>query len=129
MSDVAFFNAGRGQLSRQLLLWTNPEPDAIFDAQSIELDLSEFKLLRIICRTYVSATQEDFIQHATRFIFTDDDEERAQLLFGTYAFFSICRPVWITSEGIEFGDNYDVTGTMTTPNNRILAPLYIYGIR
>lgn len=91
-----------------VLLWENPDPTVEFPAQTIALDLSQYKRVEIavkdwnssrVYRTYVRIGDESFLR-------TSPDNTRG------------CR---VSTDGIYFGDG--------NPNSKYATPIQIYGYK
>lgn len=103
---------------KPILLWTNPNPSASFAAQTISLDLSDYKYVIL---TVISGTGYDYTPRASSILPVLDDyqEEMGVAAAGTRsARFVIARPM-----GITFSTSNASSG------NNFTIPYKIYGVK
>lgn len=99
------------------LLWTNSSPNSNFNAQTLPLDLSNYKYVVIIAK---ASTTEDYL-YRTSTIVPVGNSEYNQILSITGG--SMIRNVKALSTGIEFSNSsYDNSSSY-------VIPLKIYGLK
>lgn len=102
------------------LLWTNPSPTASFAAQTVSLDLSDYRCFVVYIRHY---TNDNSISSA--FLVKSDIETMltAHGQTGNWA----CRYITsITNNGVIFGNGKASNGSV---NDQAGIPYQIYGIK
>ena len=130
--DIVNVPGADGTISADLmtLLWTNPSPSAAFDAQTIQLDLSDYDFVQIFYR-FRTTSDGSYTAHlvqkngntATNSFASNDSSAAA----GTYCW---SRNATATDEGIVFSGCYHgYTGRAVTVSNNNIIPTKIYGIK
>ena len=115
---------GSGDINTTLsldLLWTNASPTSTFDAQSISIDLTEYKLMYVVLNrsTTASTVLESFllIKNSHQFPITEIGGNIA-----SRSFLASDNNIIVGSAGVY------VNGVSSTNNNNMI-PLYVYGIK
>lgn len=115
---------GSGNINTTLsldLLWSNASPSSTFDAQSINIDMTEYNLMYIILNrsTTASAVLDSFllIKNSHQYPISEIGGNLA-----SRAFLASDNNIVVGSSGIY------VDGTSSTNNNNMI-PLYVYGIK
>lgn len=102
------------------LLWTNASPTSSFSAQTVSLDLSDYNVFLLRCRTATTQTN----------CFISVCVKGNNVLNGSYPFITqadnVSRIVDIDNSGFVFGAGR--AGTNTSVNGDII-PYQIYGIK
>ena len=93
-------------------LWVNPNPEAVFEAQTISLDLTEYKRFEVFVKD--TWTCEEFRFKDVEYSIDDG--------VGVY-----CRAIKFTNTGVEIG--YAHTSGNATPINSECIPLEIIGYK
>lgn len=103
-------------------LWTNESPDENFEAQTIEMDLSEFKRISIL---FLSSSSYGYFEsfYTERNIMYVENEKK-----GTSGTSNDVqhRKLTITDTGISFED---VTNTLNEKKNKYIIPIKITGYK
>ena len=112
------FNGG----SSKMLLWSNENPYATFDAQEVTLDLSGFSHVII-----------DFVMRVTEFnecsVMVPSD--CFQVVHQIEQYYSDYRKVTVSKSSVSFGPGgwYDISGKADHNDNGYMVPKRIYGVR
>lgn len=112
------FNGG----SSKMLLWSNENPYATFDAQEVTLDLSGFSHVII-----------DFVMRVTEFnecsVMVPSD--CFQVVYQIERYYSDYRKVTVSKSSVSFGPGgwYDISGKADHNDNGYMVPKRIYGVR
>lgn len=99
------------------LLWTNPNPDSNFSAQTVTLDLSAYDAVLVVCRMFATTT----------YYFTNTCMVGLPAILNTLDVSGnrYGRTADVTTTGIVFGQGYS-NGTASA--SRVI-PVSIYGIK
>ena len=100
------------------LLWTNASPTSEFAEQSLDIDLSAYKIIYIITYGHVNTQSESY----TMFLI---DKNTGYVFVGWYGAQYSERPVSITNSRVYFGNGK----TGGAVNNNYLIPYRIYGVK
>ena len=103
---------------KPVLLWTNPNPTTAFAAQTISLDLSEYKYVVIVSKNSIS---NDPSPRAVDVFPVLDNYEAGLKIKGPST--STSRTITISQAGIT------VTTSTGSPANNFVIPYKIYGIK
>ena len=108
-----------------VLLWTNPDLDADFDAQTINLDLSSYDAVLIRFKVLYGG------HTATRVILIDENEKVFDLNMSGSNMRFYHRSCFTSNSGVRFEVGHIRTqGTSgETDSKAVLKPRAIYGIR
>lgn len=112
------FNGG----SSKMLLWSNENPYATFDAQEVTLDLSGFSHVII-----------DFVMRVAEFnecsVMVPSD--CFQVVYQIEQYYSDYRKVTVSKSSVSFGPGgwYDISGKAGHDDNGYMVPKRIYGVR
>lgn len=102
------------------LLWTNSTPTSSFSAQTISLDLSEYRLIFVVCKGDTGGTN-----YPTALA---DFNTLTQI--GTFNGYTRFRAFTATATGVQFGGGYKQTSySNDSSDNSATIPYKIYGIR
>lgn len=107
------------------LLWTNPSPSADFAAQTVSLDLSDYKFVDIYALNgeFLGFTRAIVGQKGVLLYFVGSSS-------ASYGTIAENRTFEVTVNGVGFADNTQVyTGSTITTVNTWNKPKYIYGIK
>ena len=109
---------------KRFLLWTNPNPQNAFNAQTVSLDLSGFAAVEVIFRTGTGA-KDRYTLPTVRV-----DIGNTGVIFNTTAYNSE-RRFTVNTTGIAFTNAlyYASYGNWSGTNTSALIPYKIYGIR
>ena len=99
-----------------VLLWTNPTPTSAFGAQTISLDLSQYKYVLVVTK---SSTAEDYKPRTSIVLPVLETYDQPISIATTGS--STYRAATANANGITFGNN--------SSRNSILIPYRIYGIK
>ena len=103
------------------LLWTNADPTASFTAQTIPLDLSDYKLVYIMQRLSNTEAGDVIVKV---------DQGYAIYLFMSSGNARLYRTYDVTSTGIGVSDcNFGTFGSSVAVDNGRGQPVYVYGIK
>lgn len=111
-----------------VLLWTNPNPSAVFAAQSISIDASSFSALIVVFRPYNTE-----IQTLNELFLIPQEEATATYVSSSQtnlAFFY--RKMAVSASKIDFNEGLlRVQGSASTSQtrNQYLVPVQIFGIK
>ena len=101
-------------------LWTNTDPTAAFDAQTISLDLREYEAVLITVR----AGRTDG-QYWSGFCFKDDSSVFASISSKLVSSTDVhSRGAKMTDSGVEFSTGYKGS----TSGTNLAIPIYIFGV-
>lgn len=109
---------------KRFLLWTNPNPQNAFNAQTVSLDLSEFDAVEVIFRTGTGANDR-YTLPTVRV-----DIGNTGVIFNTTAYNSE-RRFTVNPTGIAFTNAlyYASYGNWSGTNTNALIPYKIYGVK
>ena len=99
------------------LLWTNSDTTSNFAAQTISLDLSNYKYIVVVTKVATNADYTPRTMGITKI--TDTAPTYPQTVGGTGG--SNYRTFYATSTGVTFGG--------ASSGNKYVIPLYIYGLK
>jgi hypothetical protein len=119
-AEMDAYFAEKESMFEGVVLWENPNPTAKFAAQTVALDLSEYKRFKIV---FISPDGSTVCE-----CYTKDVSCRAEIAKKSANPQSYVRNYKITNEGAEF---YDATSTMsdTSNSNTQLVPIKIIGYK
>lgn len=113
------------------LLWTNPNPNTTFAAQTVSLDLTDYDAIDL---EVIQAAGGNPINYSW-FTLTKDKHNNTSMVgiqFGAYPSVNFSRDVYVTNTGIAFDDaRYKGTNSTSaaTVGNGYNVPNRIYGIK
>lgn len=102
------------------LLWENASPTSSFSAQTISLDLSEYRLIFVVCKGDTGDTNYP----------TALAEFNTLTQIGTFNGYTRFRTFTATATGVQFGGGYKQTSySNDSSDNSATIPYKIYGIK
>ena len=108
------------------LLWTNASLSSQFAGQTLNIDTSDYSIIRILA--YLSNTNED-----NDYIYFDiNNDSKHFIIDSIFRAYLVQRDVQASSSSITFSDNYfasSLGSSKGSVNNNYLKPYQIYGIK
>lgn len=120
MGEAFLMNHGGATMLRAELLWENAGPSNAFEAQTVELDLSIYDVIRIEFFAINTAHRINTVE--LRNII---DQSIDLLWYSTYNGKYYSRLATIRNNGIEFGNGIQSSNTAVTTH---CIPFRIYGV-
>lgn len=107
------------------LLWSNPNPDSIFNPTTIQINLAKYQIVGIVFKSELGTP----IRTTNIFLLMKGLSYGEGSVVGGVLQYTKSRVIKaVTDSGVQFGDGYNATNQSDAKDNSKMIPLYIYGM-